>query len=178
MGGVESSLDFDSYCSWEHPTGKEVVLATYTIDAANEEAVFTPEDKAQVLENIQFNITDIAYEHPETTFICFFPPYSICYWDEVNGNKTLRRNVEAQRAASEEMLKCQNIMLFGFYDQFDIVCDLDNYRDTQHYCADINSELLKMMSGGVGRLTIDNYEDYFNEIERFFSEYDYSWLHE
>lgn len=173
-----SPLDLDIYCRWDHPTGKDVVLASYTVNTADEKAVFTQEDKVQVLENIRLNITDIAYKHPETTFICFFPPYSICSWEKLNAEKTLNRTIEAQRTAAEELLKCPNIKLFGFDDQYDIICDLENYRDESHYCAAINSELLKMMSDGIGQLTLGNYEDYFDKNERFYSDYDYSWLRE
>lgn len=162
-----------------YPTGKEAVLKTYDIDGSNaEEVVFTAEDRERIVRNISCNITDFAYKHPETTFICFFPPYSICEWDKLKGEKTLNWTVEAQRTAAEEILDCPNIRLFGFSDNYDMTCNLDNYKDLDHYDADINSHLLKMMSEGTGQLNKDNYQEYFDEIRRFYSEYDYTWLHE
>lgn len=175
----EQPIDFDKYLAWYYPTGKEAVLKTYVIDGSNaEEAVFTAEDRERIIQNISCNITDLAYKHPETTFICFFPPYSICEWDKLKGEKTLNWTVEAQRTAAEEILDCPNIKLFGFSDNYDMTCNLDNYKDLDHYDADINSYLLKMMSEGTGQLNKDNYQEYFDEIRRFYGEYDYTWLHE
>ena len=149
-------------------------MENYTAGSVTEKTVFTPEDRERVLENIRCNITDLAYAHPETTFICFFPPYSICNWEKLFTANSLHRMIEANRTAAEELLKCPNIKLFGFDNHYDIVCNLDNYKDPKHYSADINSELLKMMADGTSMLTLDNYEDYFNEIEQFYGEYDYS----
>lgn len=175
----EQPLDFDRYCSWDSATGKEAVLATYDhYDTHAEGTNFTPEDRERIIENVRCNITDIGYRHPETTFICFFPPYSIVNWYRLQSDESLRWTLEMRRTAAEEILKCPNIKLFGFDDLYDVVCDLDNYKDVTHYNAAINSELLKMMRSGAGQLTLDNYKDYFNEIERFYSEYDYSWLFE
>ncbi len=177
-GGGESFLDFDNYCSWSYPTGKEAVLKNYTAGSVTEKTVFTPEDREQLLENIRCNITDFADAHPETTFVWFFPPYSICNWEKLSTANSLQWTIEANRTSAEELLKCPNIKLFGFDNHYDIVCDLDNYKDPKHYCADVNSEILKMMADGTSMLTIDNYEDYFSEIERFYGEYDYSRLWE
>ena len=175
----EPSIDFDRYCSWEHPSGKETVVSQYSVsDTPGEEAVLTQEAREKMIGNIRCNLMEIAYEHPETTFICFFPPYSICNWEIMKYTNRLHLKVELYRAAAEEILKCPNIRLFSFDAQYDFVCDLDKYSDPYHYNAAGNSALLKLMSEGVGQLTKENYQDYFNEVEKFYSEYDYAWLHE
>ncbi len=168
------SFDFDKYCSWDYPTGKDAVKAVYSTGYLPEKTVFTSEDREQLLENIHCNITDVANAHPETTFICFFPPYSICVWARLHTAGSLQWTIDADRILAEELLKCPNIKLFGFDNHYDMICNLDNYRDAFHYSADINSEILKMMANGTSMLTPDNYEDYFNEIEHFYGEYDYS----
>ncbi len=179
LSANETPLDFDAYCSWDYPTGKENVLKGYPeAEPHTEEVIFTPEDRKKVSENVLCNVVDIAREHPETTFICFFPPYSICNWDIENSNKTLRRNIETMKTAAEEMLKCPNIRLFGFDDHYDIICDLNNYKDPYHYHYTVNSKLLKYMSEDISRLTPENYLDYFDKIEKFYSGYDYAELHE
>ena len=173
----EPSIDFDSYCSWDRPTGKEAVLERYSIDDFPvKESVFSPEDRERIAENIRCNITDIAYEHPETTFFYFYPPYSIVNWATAARQNTLHSFIESMKTAAEEMLKCPNIRLFGFDDHYDITCDLNNYKDPTHYCSAINSLLLEYMSENVSLLTPENYLDYFDRIERFYSGYDYEGL--
>ena len=39
------------------------------------------------------------------------------------------RQLSALRLMADMLLTCDNIRLFGFDDQFDIICDLDNYMD-------------------------------------------------
>lgn len=67
-----------------------------------------------VKSNIQQNVTSLAQAHPETVFYYFFSPYSIAYWGELLEDGTLNKQIEAEKIAIEEILKCENIKLYSF----------------------------------------------------------------
>ena len=71
------------------------------------------------------------------------------------------------------MLKCDNIELYSFCNNFELVCDLNNYKDAGHYSEKINSQILVWMKNGDYKLTEENCENYLKEIYDFYSAYDY-----
>lgn len=91
---------------------------------------------------------------------------------------TIRWNIEAQRIAIEEILQCPNIKLYSFFTNYEMICDLNNYKDTIHYGEWINSQMLQWMKDDEYLLTVDNYEAYLADMEAFYTTYDYAALHE
>lgn len=173
------TTDFDAYRSWGGggTYGAEAVLATYTLEEGEKPSVIlTENERGEMLENLRQNVTDLADEHPETTFYLFFPPYSICYWDELNSKGEIDRMIDAEEAAIAEMLKHPNIKLYSFSDHFELVCNLENYKDRAHYGAWVNDRILEWMHDDVGLLTEDNYKEYINRIREFYNTYDYDSL--
>ena len=67
--------------------------------------------------------------------------------------------------------------MFCFYDDTDLVTNLDNYSDLQHYSGDVSDMILACMAKGEHELTADTYEEYFDEIESFYMNYDYSQMY-
>ncbi len=173
-GGITTS--FDKYANWmaNYTFGKDAVAATYTRPDKEETILHLTEDERMAVEaNLAQNITALAEVHPETTFYLFFSPYSIYYWDSLNQSGVLQRQLEAERAAIETLIECDNIKLFSFFDRFELITDLDNYKDIYHYSEDINSRMLQWMHDGEGELTPDNYEDYCRREWDFYTTYDY-----
>ena len=171
---------FDAYSNWmEGKTfGKEAVLATYNWadEIAENTAPFTEEDRQVVFENITQNVTALVEQHPEVDFYFFFTPYSICYFHQLYQGGTLERQLEIEKYAIELMLQHDNIHLFSFFTEFDMITDLDNYKDVQHYGEDVNSQMLLWMREGYGELTSENYEEYCKQVRDFYTNYDYSTL--
>lgn len=66
--------------------------------------------------------------------------------------------------------------MFLFIDEFDIVTNLNNYKDIQHYSNKVNSIILVKMKNGESLLTNDNFEIKMNEIKTFYTTYDYEKL--
>ena len=165
---------FDSYSSWEFPTGKTVVLEGYARPEAVEEQTLFTEDMAQTMrENLEHNIVALAKAHPDTQFLYFFPPYSILNWDAHVREGILDMHIDAMTLASEILTGVDNIQLFSFYDDYDLCTNLDNYRDIVHYHSGINSLLLQRMHAGEYRLTRDNFAAHWEAVRSFYSSYDY-----
>ena len=92
---------------------------------------------------------------------------------------TLTRQImqlEIEKEAIQILLEYDNIYLFAFSDLFDMVCDLDYYKDEIHYSEEINTQILKWMSRKEHLLTKENYREYCGRIYEFYMTYDYEAL--
>lgn len=169
---------FDEYTNWnaQYTFGAESVLSTYTLGEAKPLRKFTEEECNMIIENVRQNVTDLADEHPETTFYLFFPPHSICYWDVQKNEGLIDWQIDAEQAAIKEILKHPNIQLFSFCNNFELVCNLNNYKDRGHYGEWVNSWILEWMHNGDYLLTEDNYQEYIDTIRNFYNSFDYSSL--
>ena len=83
------------------------------------------------------------------------------------------RQFEAEQIATEMLLDCPNVKLYNFNDKYDIICNLDNYRDREHYSAEINSKILQWIMNEEGLVTWNNYKDRLDAEKEFYLHYDY-----
>lgn len=174
------STTFDEFGNWSSSAtyGATQVLhgATYTPAQATG-AQLTAEERDLIINNIQQNVTTLAAEHPETTFYLYFPPYSIVSWSSRSQLSQVDWFIEAEKVAIEELLKHPNIKLYSFNSNYELICNLDNYKDENHYGEWVNSQILKWMYNEEYLLTPDNYETYLSEIRTFYNNYDYESLY-
>lgn len=178
--GGHATTTFNEYSNWNnsYTFGKETVLGSYTrAERINEIEELSEEEIVKIKANIYQNIEQTAEENPDTMFYLFFTPYSICYWDDLSQGGKLLYHIETQKIVIEQLLMHDNIKLYSFSNDFDLVCNLDNYKDQAHYGEWVNSQMLERMEAGEYELTNDNYLDYLKEITHFFSSYDYDGLY-
>lgn len=171
---------FDEYTNWnaDYTFGAESVLSTYTLGEPKPSRRLTEAERIMILDNVRQNVTDLADEHPETTFYLFFPPHSICYWDVLKNDGQVDWQIDAEQAAIEEIIKHSNIRLYSFCNNFELICNLENYKDRGHYGEWVNSWILESMQNDKFLLTADNYQEYINTIRNFYNTFDYSSLRE
>ena len=163
-----------TYAGW-YVFGKETVLSNYVRTGIKSESQeLTTEEKMQIEENLEQNVISTIKENPDTEFYLFFPPFSICMWDQIDRSISITKEVETQRVAIEKLLQYDNVKLFSFFDNFELITNLDNYRDKVHYSGDISSNILKWMGTGEYQLTTANYEEYLESILEFYSSYNYN----
>lgn len=173
------TTDFDDYANWSKGMvfGRDEVLSSYTLtERVEASALLTQSEIIPVLDNITANISDLADKHPETTFYLFFPPYSICYWDMLDNSGKLDWQIDMMKVVIEELLRHSNIQLYGFDSNFELTCNLDNYKDWGHYGEWVNSQILLWVYSGEYVLKQDNYQEYLALIRDFYTSYDYSLL--
>ena len=172
------TTSFDDYASWETEGGAEVVLGKYQIiGRMDTQRALTDAERETAAANIIQNVTTLAAAHPETTFLYYFPPVSIAYWDEVSAAGELEMRLEAIELAAEMMLEYPNIRIFMFTNDFDTISNLNYYRDQLHYSSDISSLLLEYMANGDYLVTEDNLDTLMSEARDFYLNYDYEALH-
>ncbi|MFI3163950.1 MAG: hypothetical protein R3Y65_05915 [Bacillota bacterium] len=167
---------FDEYTNWSdyYSYGIEAVLNTYERGELSADVhEFTEGEKNAVYDNLQQNIVSLALENPSVEFYLFIPPYSIAWFDSMFISGEMQKNIEVLEYVTSILLECENVNIYSFFDEYEMICNLDNYKDTVHYNEDINSQILIWMHNEEHLLASDNYEEYFNEISDFYLNYDY-----
>ena len=173
------TTDFDSYNNWNahYAFGKEAVDATYSRNERSDEIVrMTDDDYKNLHEHLRQNITLFVEKNPQINFYLFFTPYSIYYWDSLNQSGMLEKQLELEKETIKTLISYENIYLFSFFDEFEMICDLNNYKDIAHYGEDVNSQILLWMYSKEHMLTEENYQKYCDKIYEFYTTYDYDTL--
>lgn len=171
----EASTSMDEYSSWQHETGLRHIMYSYDREnvGISKDREFGEAELEIVTQTVGENIVNLANRYPETEFILFYTPYSICYWDALQIKGTIMMQTEAERVATEMLLQCPNVKLYNFYDQYDVICNTDYYNDDGHYSAEVNSRILEWISQETGLLTYENYLQRLEEERNFYLNFDY-----
>lgn len=174
------STSMDEYSAWNKETGLQYIMQSYDRweEKAPMEQGLSSEEREMVVENIKENIVDLVNQYPDTSFYLFYTPYSICFWDFQNQEGLMLRQFEAEQIATELLLECPNVRLYNFFDKYDIICNLNNYRDKEHYSAEINSRILSWIKADEGLATKENYMDKLEAEKEFYLNYDYESIFE
>lgn len=95
--------------------------------------------------------------HPETTFIFFFPPYSMLWWDNAYRSGERDSHLYNEEQVIAALLEYDNVEIYYYQDEEEIITDLDNYMDMIHFSKDINRIICDKMIAKEGMLTKENY---------------------
>ncbi len=111
-----------------------------------------------VQENIKMLSAQIE-EHPEIQYRFLIPPYSMLWWDcaWINGEEEERFYILEETLPM--LLAFDNVEVYYFQNNRDIICNLDNYMDMIHYSPEVNQFMLEQMQAGSCRLTEENWEE-------------------
>ncbi|WP_300622260.1 hypothetical protein [uncultured Fusobacterium sp.] len=171
----KENINFDEYSSWRNKeSGRDVVLRTYKRDEnKKEEEKLTLQEIEIIKENIEKNVIELPKKYPDVKFIYFITPYSIVYWDSINQSGDILKQLEAEKIMIEIILEIPNIELYSFFNNYELITDLNNYTDAGHYNYKINDKILEWISRKEYRLTKENYKKYLEENKEFYLNYDY-----
>lgn len=122
----------------------------------------SPQDVEEYKEIIAANIALLKEEieaHPQVQYRFLLPPYSLLWWDcgEVNGQTETRLYIVEQVLPA--LLEYENVEVYDYQNDMEIVCNLDYYMDMIHYSPDINQIMLERMVSGEDKVTPENWED-------------------
>ena len=136
-----------------------------------------PESEYDLFFESADSVTDPFIEqirsHPDVTFWLYAPPYSILFWDNVVLSGHATATICVQEREFRKLLECDNVRLFYFQDDTDVITDLSNYRDYSHYKIDINRYMYEAMRDGKYELNSGNYYDTLLSMYEFATTYDY-----
>ncbi len=185
--GGYTSFDEYSYTGDQNTFCKQNALIG--IEYFTDDAVQLPasEDDINVLsQNMEQNVVALARQHPETTFLYFFPPYSMAYWGKLRNEGNLEQMLDYKKLAIDQMLECDNIHIYSFSLYADITENLENYRDMAHYSPEVNEMIIENIAAAekasedhypqYGRITRSNVEDYLEMEKNYLETFDYTKL--
>ncbi len=171
--GQEQILMRDGSWNDESVYCKENALASSSYPIAKQESRGKEYYSKNLAENLTYNVLPFVEEHPETEFYFYMVPYSILYWYMSLQNGTLEAEIHIARTAISKLLEYPNVNIFFFQDEYDIITNLDNYKDYSHFAPFINSYMSNQMSQGNNKLTTENYDARLDEFYRYLTEFDY-----
>lgn len=162
IAGKEST-SLDEYANWndKFDFGKDALDKIYTRPDKNPDAFpFTEEIALNLNETLEKNILETVKNHPKTEFYFYFTPYSFYFFDQQNQYGMLNAYLLAEKQAIEKMLSYENIHLYSFFLNTDLIFNLDNYMDIHHYNGNISDEILYWIKNNEYEITKENYEEY------------------
>lgn len=148
----------DSYnwAQWKY-FGQDMATGLYTrlpsVKGMQSETV----NSAELMGNIAL-LTAQVEAHPETTFKFFFSPYSMLWWDNAYRSGERDAVIYNEKQAIGALLQYDNVEIYFYQDDEEIITNLDNYMDIIHFSKDINYYVYEKLAKGEERLTTDNYE--------------------
>lgn len=131
--------------------------------------VKAPKDFTEEKNNLEKNLALLTQEisaHPDTVYRFIVPPYSLLWWDCAYTGGELEKNFYLLEQTLPVLLAFDNVEVYDFQADRDIVCDLDNYMDMIHYSPEINQYMLEQLDGETYRVTKENYTDKIAEMRK------------
>ena len=115
-------------------------------------------------------LTKEVEEHPETRFYFYYPAYSMLWWDGMHRTGETDAVIYAEKEMSKALLAYDNVELYCFQNEPQVITNLENYLDTIHFSPEINKLMLDQMAAGEYRMTVDNYEEMLDGMRAFSDE--------
>lgn len=176
IGNITENGSDDNAYVWENlfPYGKAVAVANYSINRPTGQEENVPVDTYFPNADLFLErFTKYVEARPDVTFYVYSSPYSIMFWDY----SILKGRLEAEICMLERvyagLLSYDNVKLYYFQDDADVITNLDNYRDYSHYRQAINYYMYRRMRDGKAEITKDTYYDRLINMFTFAKTYDY-----
>lgn len=178
----KKTTSFDDYSFWGRGVvfGREAIDRNYIrTERSGETELHEPADWVfyNVRNSLEQNVIRLAQENPDIDFYIFFPPTSIFDLDSRNQQNRLHEFFVTEKYAIEQLLPYENICLYAFMDEFDLVCNQEIFKDLVHFTPEINSQLLRWIREDTHRLTEENYREYCDRVYDFYMNYDFDALY-
>ncbi|SDB61204.1 hypothetical protein [Butyrivibrio sp. INlla16] len=161
-------VDYDenlsyNWAKWKN-FGSESALGLY----------FRPKEKKSMMDETVYDdklsgnielLTNEVKNHPDTEFYFFFPAYSMLWWDGIYRTGERDAFIHCEKEMVKALLKYENVRVFCFQDEEEIITNLDNYMDSIHFSPEINKYMLDKMVEDENRMTEANYEDILDNMK-------------
>ena len=180
LKGSENT-DFDEYSAWEKPTGPKMACAPLDLidpEKVDSPIVFGEEDMNYAKASLEYNVLPVIRANRDIHFKILLPPASIAKWAEYYDDGEVAYRIDGMDYILSTLLNEENVSIFGFADDTELITDLDRYCDTIHYDAGISEWMLNEISSGRHEITKDSLNDYISRLHDFYENYDYTMLNQ
>lgn len=126
-------------------------------------------------ENLE-NIIPFIEKHPETKFYIMLPAYSMLYWEEKVLTGELEDTIALYEYAVGTLLQHENVKVYYFQKEEEIITNLDNYRDSTHHKPEYNHYMFECIRDDKNLLTVENYKEKLGEMYEFARDFSYAKL--
>lgn len=124
-------------------------------------------------QNINYNLRPLFDKYSDVDFYVFFPPYSALYWYEQSYNMDAILNM--RKFIATELLQYDNVYVYDFQSNIEMISNLWNYKDTKHYSSQINDYMVTCFAEGKYLLTQErDIIENNNKLQNFILDYDVS----
>lgn len=113
-------------------------------------------------ENMQGNVSlleQLVRAHPNTEFVFLMPPYSMLWWDNVYRDGTLEVCLYAIEKMADTLLAYENVKIYCYQTEEQVVMNLDYYMDNVHFSADINQWMVEEIGMSTYQITQENLQE-------------------
>lgn len=104
-------------------------------------------------------LTNRITAHPETEFYIFVPPYSMLWWDNIYREGDTEAYLYNMEQAMKTLLAYENVKMFYFQNDREIITDLENYMDILHFSPEINRYICDSLIAGKRQVNSENYAE-------------------
>ncbi len=134
---------------------------------------YDKDKKTKYITNFSFKILkqhfdtqllEIIKKHPKTNFYIFYPPYSILAYKIMYQQKILKDTIKFKQYIFNTLKQYRNVKIYDFQVADEVVENLHNYKDTNHYNETINKWILKQISKDNYLVRDDNIQDYSKHL--------------
>lgn len=172
---TQGSMWTEYYCTWDlFEYSKKNVLAYYTPVERSAEQYEVDFLLSGVMANMEENICPLIEKHPDTKFMIYFPPSSILFWYDFECLNQTEAILYNEQYVIERLLAYDNVEIYYFQNDFELITNLDNYTDYVHYSREVSRMMLEQMAQGEHRITMENYLDILKEMQEYIQSYNYS----
>lgn len=164
-------FDFNLMYQWQH---------NYTDDDFNEKKLLKQFKESNInfrndanqekmfeerVNNFNTFFLDIIKKNKDINFYIFYPPYSILSFKAMD-RENLEFFIKIKKYVNDVLLKYDNVKIYDFQVNGEIITNLNNYKDPTHYHQKINTWMLKQM--GLGKQNLKyNYSEFLRLVNDY-----------
>lgn len=153
------------YSSWWTEEYYNIQWVMHNYEPPVKELTEAPKDYFEkgIYDNMKENILPYIEKNPDTEFVVFYPPYSILFWNDVLTRNNLEATLHEYELISQMLFEYDNVRIFFFADEEEIITDLNNYADYTHYHPRYNEYMTKCFADGTDEAK--NMEEVYEHID-------------
>lgn len=172
--------DYNDVFVWanDFPYGREEVFKNFKRTDISKEIPDINQIKNNTLNNVGL-IKDYITSMKDTNFIFYYSPFSMLYWDgQVRSNMVNARKC-CYISSCKELIKYDNVKIYLWSDNemLNIMSNLDNYKDQEHYSGDISKLILKRIKHNKGLVSRKTYSRSIDKLFEYIADFDYNKLY-
>lgn len=110
-------------------------------------------------DNIDRYIVNVVKNNPNVHFDIYFPPYTTYFYKTLEQEDAITY-IYARKYAVKKMEEFNNVSLYGFDNDFDIVNDIRNYKDYGHFRSRVSDFIMNNILDDKNKLDKTNVDKY------------------